>query len=76
MVCPTKFFKKKCFYLNKGKKSEKQKLYNLIKSLPLSESEEEYSKNYELLIEDENISSELKSFKKRHETRQKWSRGT
>ena len=41
--------------------------------MPFSESEEEYFETYELLIENDNISSDLKTYlKKRHLTRQKW----
>ena len=55
-------FKKRTPYLNRGKDKEKQKLYKIIKNLPLSDYEEDYLEDFKYLLAKKNINKELKDY--------------
>ena len=60
-------------HLNRGKKKEKQRLYQLLKNLPLAEYEEDYLKNYNELIKNKEINEDLKSYlNQRQKQRYTW----
>lgn len=65
--------KKRTVYLNRGKEKEKQKLYKILKNLPLSEYEEHYLEDYNDLLKSKYINQDLKDYlRNRHETRERW----
>jgi len=65
--------KKRTTYLNRGKDKEKQKLYKIIKNLPLSDYEEDYLEDFKYLMANQNISKELKDYlQERHKQKEVW----
>lgn len=60
-------------HLNRGKNENKKKLYKMIKNLPYSETEQDYTNNYNSIISNRLLEKDLKNYlENRNQHRLDW----
>jgi len=68
-------FKKRFAFLNRGKEQQKKDLYNLIVSLPLSQTPENFDDNLKSILKNKFVSKEHKSYLQEKAKRaEKWAK--